>query len=263
MIWSDFTKKNFECNNKFDIINDQFIKNLYKIKNDILKKKINFNYTIEETKISNKKINKLKNSEWVDPDLDVDYLNYDIHIKFDNNDIFIKTTKEKFFKIKKRLYIFLKIIKYINNNNKFTLYLILTNKKKYIDNSIISPKNINSGYTNINTNEIFIWREEEFEKVTFHEIIHLSNKDHRNENIDIPILINGPTSFYEAITDFKAIIFNLIYISIIKKNIKLDLLLKYELFFIYNQAKFINFYLNKNKKKKLFNRIHLHIHILF
>ena len=85
---------------------------------------------------------------------------------------------------------------------------------------------------------IFIWREEEFEKVCFHEIIHLINHDHRHEEIDLNTNIDGDESYYEAITDFKAIIYNLIYLSLITK-IKLSLLFSYEYFFIKNQSYYI------------------------
>jgi len=113
------------------------------------------------------------------------------------------------------------------------IYLVLSKLTKYLEiDEIISPKHINSGYTNLLTNDIFIWREEEFEKVTFHELIHLFNKDHRNETVKLPIEINGPKSFYEAITDFKAIIFNIIYISLLTHK-KIKSILKYELNFIY------------------------------
>ena len=247
MFWSHFTNSNFKLINKYNMNNDDFINYIYEIKSDINDRKIDFKYSILETNIPNEKINELKNSKWVDNNLNINNLNYDIQIKLNESNIFIKTTKWKFNIFQKRLHTFLKIINYINNNNiNFDLYLILSNKKKYINDEIISPKNINSGYTNLLSNEIFIWREEEFEKVTFHEIIHLCNKDHRNEDVIIPINIIGPESYFEAITDFKAIIYNIIYISIIT-NKKLKSLLNYELFFIKNQAKYINYYLKKNK----------------
>jgi hypothetical protein len=66
--------------------------------------------------------------------------------------------------------------------------------------------------------------------------------DHRNENISLPVKINGPKSFYEAITDFNAIIYNIVYISFF--NIKIEIILNNELFFIRNQAKMILSHLN-------------------
>jgi hypothetical protein len=103
---------------------------------------------------------------------------------------------------------------------------------------IISPTHINSGYTNLLTKLIFIWREEEFEKVCFHEVIHLLDQDHRDENINIETNINGPQSFHEAITDFKAIIFNIIYLSLVTK-IKIKILFSFEYSFIKNQSNYI------------------------
>jgi hypothetical protein len=247
MIWSEFSKSNFHYLKKLDFCNDDFIKSIKTIRKDIINKEP-IKYTINKVNIPIEKLYELKATQWVDPDLDFDYLDYEIHIKFLDNNIYIKTTKNKFNKINKRLQIFLNIINYINNNVNFNLYLILTNKKKYITDDIISSKNINSGYTNTLTNDIFIWREEEFEKVTFHEIIHLAKKDHRNENIELNLDIDGPESYYEAITDFKAIIYNLIYISLVT-NKKLESLFKYELFFIKNQSYYINNNLKLNKEQ--------------
>jgi hypothetical protein len=250
--WSEFSKKNFKNMKKHDIKYDHIIESMKNIKSNIINSP-DVSYKIEVTKLSLKKIEDLKNSTWVDPDLVYDYLDYDIHIKLNNNNISIKTTKDKFEKIKKRLSVFLKMIDYIYRsglqNKNFNLYLVLSNNKKNIDDSIISSKHVNSGYTNKTANDIFVWREEEFEKVTFHELIHLINHDHIDENIKIPIYIDGIKSYFEAITDFKAIIYYIIYISILT-NIKIKTLLQYEMFFIYNQAKYINSNLQKNKMKQ-------------
>jgi len=244
--WSEFCKKNFKKMQKYDIKYDYIITPMKKIKNDIMNQQID--PLIGPCKIPISKIEELKKAFWVDPDLVYDYLDYDIHIKLGDNNIYIKTTKNKFDKIKKRLPIFLKMISYISqkNKNKFNLYLILTHNKKFIDNSIIYPKHVNSGYTDKSTNEIFIWREEEFEKVTFHELIHLINHDHADEHVKMHVEINGPTSYFEAITDFKAIIYYIIYISLVT-NIRMRTLLRYEMFFISNQAKYINNNLKENK----------------
>jgi len=251
-MWSEFTINNFKFNNNNILINEQFINKIKQIRY-IINKLPNVDYTINKTIISTDKIKELLDSPWVSPDLYYDNLTYDVNVSWGNNNLYIKTTKEKFIKFKKRLPTFLKIINFIklNNSTDINIYLILSNLTKYLEiDKIISPKHINSGYTNTITNDIFICREEEFKKVTFHELMHLFLHDHRNENIKLPVQIDGPESFYEAITDFKAIIFNIIYISLLTK-IKISLILKYELEFIYNQAKKINYYLNNCKEDNI------------
>lgn len=238
-MWSQFTNNNI---NKIKIIkyNKSLIKKIKFIKSEITNmEEIKYKYFI--TKISSNKINILKLSPWVSNKLSYDYLPYEVNIKWMKNNIYIKTTEDKFNKFLKRLPIFLKILNYINrkNNEPITIYMVLSNLKKNINkNEIISPTHINSGYTNLLTKLIFIWREEEFEKVCFHEVIHLLDQDHRNENINIETNINGPQSFHEAITDFKAIIYNLIYLSLITKT-KLKILFPLEYSFIKNQSNYV------------------------
>jgi len=138
------------------------------------------------------------------------------------------------------------------------MYLLLSPLKKIIEeNHTICPKNINSGYTDFTTNEIFIWREEEFEKVIFHELIHYMELDVRNmafDDKDLPIVINGPKSYYEAFTDLQGILYYLIYVSIITGK-SVDSLFQIEYAFIKNQANNLNdiFKLKdwKNKKQSI------------
>ena len=246
-MFSEFTQNTI---NKITInqlfINKLFIKKIKSIRSEIINME-EVKYTYSSTQISNKLINTLKSSPWVSNKLSYDYLLYDFNIKWNNNNnIYIKCTEQKFNCFVNRLPIFLKILNFINreNDNNITIYLILSNLKKNINKyEIISPEHINSGYTHILTKLIFIWREEEFEKVCFHEVIHLVNNDHRHEHIDIKTNIEGPTSYFEAITDFKAIILNIIYLSIITK-IKIKILFTFEYYFIRNQSSYIYNILN-------------------
>jgi hypothetical protein len=248
-MWSNFTNNSF---NKLKIkrSNKNFINKIKELRSNILKLP-DVNYNLSLVNIDDNILNNLKSSYWVSDKLCFKDLSYDVNIKWNNNNIYIKTTKEKFNEFAKRISFFLKIINYINqDNNEINIYMVLSNLKKYIDpNDIISVNNVNSGYTDLLRKVIFIWREEEFEKVCFHEIIHLLDQDHRNENIDYQTNIDGPTSYHEAITDFKGIIFNLIYLSLVTK-IKINLLFEYEYSFIKNQAKYINYYLNKFNKQE-------------
>ena len=104
-------------------------------------------------------------------------------------------------------------------------------------------KNVNGGYTNFETNIIFVWRHEEFEKVLLHETIHFFDMDSRNEHIETKLKINGPTSFYEAKTDFYAIFYHLIYLSVVTR-LPIKSLLEIELGFIENQAMALNQHFN-------------------
>uniref|UniRef100_A0A6C0D9M2 Uncharacterized protein n=1 Tax=viral metagenome TaxID=1070528 RepID=A0A6C0D9M2_9ZZZZ len=240
-MWNPFTNKYFSKIEKLDNIkNDSFIKKIKLIRNEILNLP-DINYTVKKTIIDSDILKGLKSSVWVSPDLTYDELNYEVVITWTNNNIYLKTTKEKFIKFKDRIPVFLKMITYIQGSNPtdINIYLVLSNLKKFIEvDKIISPKHINSGYTHLINKIIFIWREEEFEKVTFHELIHLLDKDHRHEDVNVPVKIDGPTSYYEAITDFKAIIYNMIYISILTKK-SIRSLFNYELSFMKNQSQLI------------------------
>jgi len=251
-MWSKFTKNNFDklknimCNKLKD--NNILVKKLKEIRYGITNIP-NLNYKISKTKINLEQIINMASSKWVDKMLtkNLDTLLYDYQIEWDNNIIYLKCTEEKFNNFINRLPIFLKILDYIKNKSpiNITMYLILSPLKKNIDShKHIKPKNINSGYTDLLDNYIFIWREEEFEKVCFHEIMHLYNLDHRDENLDS---INNHESLYEAITDFKAICFNIIYISILTKK-KIASLLSLEQCFINNQANIINKLIDNNIK---------------
>jgi len=134
-----------------------------------------------------------------------------------------------------------------NETKEITIYLILTDLKKNLDkDDIIGPKNINSGYTNIGTNEILIWREEEFEKVIFHELIHFMELDTREIRFNdekSKIKISQDKSYFEAFTDFWGILYHTIYLSfILKKSPNSLLQIEYE--FIKNQANLMNKFFN-------------------
>jgi len=253
--FDDFTKKHlkyFMDKRENHIL--PTLKDKRKLVNDYIKKN-KVEYQLEEFKISNTKINELADTQWVYKELlnSLDNLdsNYKITWKYKNitNCIFIKSTKEKFNCLKERLPILLPMLNYLmtiskaQKERKIQMYLILSHLKKVInENEIISPKNINSGYTDFISNEIMIWREEEFEKVIFHEMIHYMDLDVRNmafDDKDIPIQISGPKSYYEAFTDIHGIFYYLIYISIITGK-SVDSLFQIEYQFIKNQANKIN-----------------------
>lgn len=278
-IWSKFTKKYLSVFNTNEfLLNYKNQNNLIKLlkfekKNIInfINSNINLYITINTNSLSyNKSIKLYANNFWVDTKNVLNQLNkldYNIYIEWNSvynntikNSIIIKCNKNNL-KFLKRIKILILIIEYLkyklnNTNINLVIFLVLTDLKKKFpnNNTIININNVNSGYSNLSSNIIYIWRYEEFEKVLFHEVLHLLNL-----NFDIKIhhkfIINGPTSYYESITDFWAIFYNLIYLSILTHN-SLDFLFKIEFLFIKNQALILNnyFILNDWKKSNIINQ---------
>ena len=247
-------------NIKFDFIKEEKIK----IKNKL--KKINYKILLYE--IPKNKIEKLINTDWVYQEVINNLESLDTNYKITwyyktTHNIYLKCRKEKYIGFSKRINILLNIINYLYDLKKYkedkpiNIYLLLTPLKKNFDIDIeIGPKNINSGYTDFKKYEIFIWREEEFEKVIFHELIHYLDLDNRDIIFDddgLPHQINDFKSYYEAITDFWGIFYHLIYVSLIT-NRSINSLLQIEFKFIENQANLMNDFFNLdnwNYKKQI------------
>jgi hypothetical protein len=122
---------------------------------------------------------------------------------------------------------------------------------KYIyETDTMTPLNINSG-SSLRGKFVNIWREEELEKVLFHEIQHFYNCDfHILDNgynelssfIKQTFSINGDDKVNESINEVMAIIIHMIYQSI-KLNIDLTIIYSYEMYFTMIQiAKIIVYY---------------------
>jgi hypothetical protein len=249
----EFTIKYFKHFYKFrnKEIKFNFIK---EEKNKIKGKLKKINYKIIPYEIPENKIKKLIDTEWVYSEVinQLDNLNVNFKITWyykTTHNIYIKCKKEKYIGFCKRLHILLNMINYLydlkkyEENKPINMYLVLTPLKKNLDiESVIGPKNINSGYTDFIVNEIFVWREEEFEKVIFHELIHYMDLDVRNmafDDKDLPHNINGYKSYFEAFTDFWGIVYHLIYVSIVL-NKSVNSLFQIEFKFMENQANLIN-----------------------
>jgi len=269
---SKFTKKNiiYFINNRIKLNDDNILLNYIINEFNNIKKFIkNNNIDIKINSINNNDYININNTyfdlcidKWVNKNIMYNKINKmeNIIISFNNNNIYIKYDNKinkqiLFYKIKIIIY-FIEYIKYKYNITKdILIYLLLTNlKKKIINNEIINPINVNSGYTDNSKNLIFIWRLEEFEKVIFHEIIHYFNLDKYNI-LDFELFnINGNHSYFEAYTDFLAIIYNIIFISLITK-INIKIILEIELAFIKNQALFINNYFKLGSWNSIPNNI--------
>ena len=123
-MWLEFTNTTF---NKIKInkINKLFIKKIKSIRSEIINiKKVKYTYSIIQ--IPNNVIDTLKSSPWVSNKLSYDYLLYEVNIKWDNNNIYIKTTKDKFDSFLTRLPIFLKIF-FTFINSPHTEFLAILN----------------------------------------------------------------------------------------------------------------------------------------
>lgn len=278
MNWSEFTKDNIKQfkKNKYNLPNNSNLVKLIKTERDNINKfiKINSKLLIKTELIKKNKIDEFDkqlcnfaNTEWVDTkfvineikNLDKNYLYQWESITVSNekpslNCVYVKSNKVIKHKIKLIAYI-IEYLKHENQhvNNPVNMYLVLTKLNKIFpeNNQNMGVKNANTGYTDFNKNIIYIWREEEFEKVIFHEIAHYLDMDKRTHHVEPIANITGPHSYYEAITDFWGILYNLIFNSILSKT-SLKLLLEVELGFIKNQAMYLNYYLKLgNWKEKL------------
>jgi hypothetical protein len=110
--------------------------------------------------------------------------------------------------------------KYNIDVNFLNVYIVdCPNKRKFIDNKIY----INGGFTDINSNNIFIYRSDELCKVLLHEYLHhqfiykYSNEIYKNDPLNRYILID----YNESIIEFLATIYQCKFTNtLIKDEIK-------------------------------------------
>ena len=78
-----------------------------------------------------------------------------------------------------------KVIKrgvYLLSKKEIIIHYIPSPAKKLLkEDGIMTSENINSGFTYLNKNDIYIFRKEEFPKVVLHELIHHDVNIHRDE----------------------------------------------------------------------------------
>ena len=207
---------------------------------DLIKKYYNFNYNefnihkISLDKFDNFKI-LLYNDSYFDWSFCIKYANnckYSYFINYKDINFYILTNIQISQKIKIHLYkcvyrtFLIKNLYNIKHGQYINFYIILNPLKRKLPNKkteIINAKNINGGFTYINTNNIYIVRKEDYEKVIIHELLHHNNFIHYdNWNIsNIKILktifrIEKTQIFIpnEAIVETFAIILNVILFSI-------------------------------------------------
>lgn len=130
-------------------------------------------------------------------------------------------------------------------DKEINIHLILSPIKKRFEDGDLGVKHVNSGFTFVNRNDIYIFRREEFPKVILHELIHHEKHIHqdyfkkgnemmlkRTFNIDenVIMLLN------EAVVELWATLMHLIFVS---REYKIDLMelfrieLSYSLFKTY------------------------------
>jgi hypothetical protein len=289
MKWSKFTINNLKefKKNKYELSNNSNLVRIFRAERDLIINfiKINPKFYVKYELLKNnqiislnKKLYEFAGTTWVDTNsvineiniLDSGYLyQWNSIGDFDNdstiNYIYVKSDKQMKKSLNNKIKLIAYIIEYLKHKNNqinksINMFLVLTNlQKKFPENNqIMGIKNANTGYTDFRKNIIYIWRKEELEKVIFHEICHYLDMDKRDHTVEHIININGPYSYYEAITDFWGILYNLVFVSILSKT-SIKLLLNIELGFIKNQAMYLNEYLKiknwKIKSKDIINQI--------
>jgi len=107
------------------------------------------------------------------------------------------------------------------NKKEIIIHLLLTPLRKIIEPNLTS-KNVNSGFTYINDNHIFIYRKEDFPKVILHELIHhdfyIHKDDVKSENeskLKEFFMLDNNSKFIlnEAIVELWAFLYHLFFIS--------------------------------------------------
>jgi hypothetical protein len=139
-----------------------------------------------------------------------------------------------------------------NKNNKVIIRIILSRQKKslYSNYNILGPINVNSGST-LPGEFVNIWRFEEFEKVTIHEIQHFYGCDFHSSDSNYYLVdnvinkyfdIKGDDKVNESYNEVMAHIISMIYFSRIYK-LKLETIFHSELYFLlFQTAKIIDFF---------------------
>ena len=136
-------------------------------------------------------------------------------------------------------------------SNKIKLNILLGKQKKYtFNNDMFTPINVNSGSCAVGL-FVNIWREEELEKVLFHELQHFYFCDFHFHDNNYDILssyiksifdIDGEDRVNESFNEIMANVLHMIYQSEILK-MDIEMIYSYEMYFsIFQMAKIIVFF---------------------
>jgi hypothetical protein len=143
----------------------------------------------------------------------INYKNINIIVIYKNDE---DCDLKHIYMVLKRLY---NITQYIEKT--FNIILLLSPLSKKIKNNILSYINVNSGFTYLNKNDIYIVRKEEYPKVLLHELLHHNKYIHssfKEYNINrlkkhFNIIANNTFDPNETIVEFWATIIHLKHIS--------------------------------------------------
>jgi hypothetical protein len=205
--------------------------------------------------------------------------NHCYHITYKDINMYIimqnKIINKQKFQIFKNLYRVYLISKIYNiskwNSYIFNYYIIMNPQKRCMPSKkddLIDVKNINGGFTYINENDIYIIREEDYEKVIIHELLHhnilIHKTDWKKENIKrlkehFNIHNNMLLIPNEAIIETFACVLNTIFYSIESGSSLQDNLKKDQVHSI-NLAKKI---LDKQEGNKWQEKTHSYCYIVF
>lgn len=212
--------------------------NEYELYN-IVKKNYNFNKNIcKISKIDlnyfNNFKNLLKKDNYFDWNFCIHFSNnckYSYYINYKNINFYILMNIPITEKIKNHLNLciyrvyLVKLLYKIKPGQNINYFILLSPIKRKLPNKNkdINAENINGGFTYINSNNIYIIRKEDYEKVVIHELLHHCNDIHyddwKNHNINIlkklcNIADDQVFIPNEAIIETFAIILNVIFVSI-------------------------------------------------
>lgn len=167
-----------------------------------------------------------------------------------------KTTLNNIFKVLDRFNTIILLFNKLNldyNKRQFELNYIPTNLKKELPtngNKILGPNEINSGLSYIYNNIIYIWREEEFDKVFIHELFHCLGFDRfliEDESLcELSNYYNLKTNINcnEGYNEFCALIYHCCFLKIENPKLNLNKCIKHNLYFTFIQIKKILDYYN-------------------
>lgn len=253
-------KNNKQINKKsYKIYNNKFIKKIYNNMKKTFKNEYKYKYKYNNFYYND--YSYLLNNNFIAKTIKINIKNTlktIFFIKYKNISINLickyKTKNKTISKIiNNTLNIILICREYFNNNNKINIYIYLSSvKKQFNKNKILGPENSNSGYTyypeGINKNGVIvIFREEEYQKVLFHECIHAFGIDKKLWNNEYNEYIynlfclslneKDKININETYVEFLASIFNQIFIiTSLKLNLStINKIFEYE--FIYSLSK--------------------------
>ena len=120
------------------------------------------------------------------------------------------------------------LCKYFGLSKNFNIHLVLAPHKRVFPamKKLINVENINGGFTSVNGNDIYVFREEEFPKVILHELLHHSpvhseawTKYHTDKlKHTFKISPNTRLVANEAVVEVSATIIHCIFVSIAYKQ---------------------------------------------